>query len=122
MDTKNLAKEFWKWANFEWTGFGCDVCGYGTIEETDFDPYKPCPDGGTRSCGFKRGALVYHPKYGFTYVGGTMGGKVSLHSLTDGKRLCQNANPKDIKIKTYNTQRTRLLPALKGEVSAAKIR
>ena len=46
MDTKNLAKEFCKWANFEWTGFGCDVCGYGTIEETDFDPYKPCPECG----------------------------------------------------------------------------
>jgi len=27
---------------------GCDVCGYGTIEDLDkFDPQKPCPECGT---------------------------------------------------------------------------
>ena len=32
----------------EWTGMGCDVCGYGTIEDLDkFDPQKPCPECGT---------------------------------------------------------------------------
>ena len=58
--------------------------------------------GGTRSCNFKRGSLVKHPKYGLTYIGGTMEGKVSLHSVIDGKRLCQNAKPVDIMFKAYN--------------------
>src|SRR5271157_982332 len=73
--------------------------------------------GGTRSCGFKRGSLVEHPKHGLAYVGGTMGGKASLHSITTGKRLCQNANPSDLIFKTYNTWRARFLPALKDGVS-----
>lgn len=63
--------------------------------------------GGTRSCGFKRGSLVNHPKYGFTYIGGTMNGKVSLHNIETGKRICQNANPKDLEFKTYNLWRMR---------------
>jgi hypothetical protein len=46
--------------------------------------------GGTISLGLKRGTLVKHPRYGFCTVGGTMGGRVSLHDLS-GKRLCQNA-------------------------------
>jgi hypothetical protein len=74
--------------------------------------------GGTRSCGFKRGALAEHPKYGTVYIGGTMSGRVSLLSMVDGKRLCQNAKPSEIKIKTYNAWRTRFLSSLKGEVSA----
>jgi hypothetical protein len=73
--------------------------------------------GGTRSCGVKRGSLVSHPKHGITYVGGTMAGKVSLHSLATGKRICQNAKPSDITFKTYNTWRARFLPALKDGVS-----
>jgi len=31
---------------FQWTGMGCDVCGFGTVDldEIDlFDPKKPCP-------------------------------------------------------------------------------
>jgi len=58
--------------------------------------------GGTNSCGFKRGSLVKHTKYGLVYIGGTMNGRVSLHSVTNGKRLCQNARLKDIKFKAYN--------------------
>ncbi len=28
-----------------WTGIGCDVCGFGTVENLDeFDPTKPCPE------------------------------------------------------------------------------
>lgn len=28
----------------QWTGIGCDVCGYGTVDDVDdFDPRKPCP-------------------------------------------------------------------------------
>jgi hypothetical protein len=71
--------------------------------------------GGTRSLGFKRGSLVKHSKYGVSYIGGsrrlkkpseaspTINGRISLHSITDGKRLCQNAKPTDIKFLSYNT-------------------
>jgi hypothetical protein len=58
--------------------------------------------GGTISLGLKRGSLVKHPKYGLTYVGGTMENRISLHSLINGKRLCQNAKIQDIEFKTYN--------------------
>ena len=30
-----------------WMGIGCDVCGFGTVENVDeFDPMQPCPDCG----------------------------------------------------------------------------
>jgi hypothetical protein len=77
------------------------------------------PYGGTRSLGFKRGSLVKHPKYGVAYVGGTMNGRLSLHSLEDGKRLCQNAKSSDCQFLAYASWRTRLLPGLKTGVSAA---
>jgi hypothetical protein len=77
--------------------------------------------GGTRSCGFKRGSLVKHPKWGLVYVGGTMGGKISLHSIETGKRLTQTADSSKVRFKTYNAWRTRFLPALKDGVSARKI-
>jgi len=75
--------------------------------------------GGTRSLEFKRGSLVKHPKYGLAYIGGAAQGRVSLHSLGDGKRLCQNAKPSDCEVLAWNTWRTRLLPGLKSGVSAA---
>jgi hypothetical protein len=75
--------------------------------------------GGTRSLGFKRGSLVKHPKYGVVHVGGTMGGRISLHSLEDGKRLCRNAKPSECKFLSYSSWRTRLLPGLKSVVPAA---
>ena len=78
--------------------------------------------GGTHSMGFKRGSLVAHTKHGIVYVGGTMPGKISLHSITDGKRLTQRAKPTDCRFLTYNPWRTRLLPDLKVEVFAAKNR
>jgi len=62
--------------------------------------------GGTRSEGFKRGAYVKHPKYGVCFVGGASKGRISLHSLTDGKRLTQNANPSFCKHLTYASFRT----------------
>lgn len=32
---------------FQWTGAGCDVCGFGTVEDVDeFDPCEPCPECG----------------------------------------------------------------------------
>jgi hypothetical protein len=71
------------------------------------------PYGGTMSLGFKRGSLVRHPKYDLCYVGGTLGDRVSLHNLKDGKRLCQNAKPSDIKFLAYNYFRCSS-PTLKG--------
>lgn len=79
---------------------------------------KRTPYGGTRSHGFKRGALVRHPKHGLTYVGGCFRDRISLHSIRDGKRLCQNAKPSETKFLAYNTWRTRFLSGLKTGVSA----
>ena len=58
--------------------------------------------GGTLSKGLRRGSLAKHPKHGLCTVGGTMGNRISLHDL-GGKRLCQNARPKDIKLLTRTT-------------------
>lgn len=31
-------------SEFQWTGMGCDVCGFGSVENiSEFDPCKPCP-------------------------------------------------------------------------------
>ena len=65
------------------------------------------PYGGTISLGFKRGTWVRHPKHGVTYIGGHMNGQVSLHSLQNGKRLCQNARPKDCAALTRCSWRVR---------------
>lgn len=76
--------------------------------------------GGTRSLGFTRGSLVRHAKHGLTYIGGNMGGRLSLHSVETGKRLCQNAGPRDCKFLTFNSWRTALpLPAKAGSLRAA---
>ncbi|MBW4680314.1 MAG: RRXRR domain-containing protein [Microcoleus vaginatus WJT46-NPBG5] len=70
--------------------------------------------GGTLSAGFKRGSIVKHPKYGFCYVGGWQESptkkdptrkSVSLHSLSTGKRLTQNAVAEDIKFLAFNSWR-----------------
>jgi hypothetical protein len=63
------------------------------------------PYGGTHSLGFKRGSLVKHSKYGLAYIGGYSKDRISLHSLVDGKRLCQNAKPQDCKFLAYNERR-----------------
>jgi hypothetical protein len=68
------------------------------------------PYGSTRSLGFTRGTLVHHPKYGLAYVGGTLQGRLSLHALSDGKRLCQNARPTDCRPRVIVRWRARLLP------------
>jgi RRXRR protein len=65
------------------------------------------PYGGTLSHGFKRGSLVKHVKHGLSYVGGYLKDRISLHSLVDGKRLCQNAKPLDCKFLSYNSWRSR---------------
>ena len=56
--------------------------------------------GGTISDGLKRGTLVVHNKWGRCYVGGSSKGKISLHNINNGKRLCQNAKKEDLKILT----------------------
>jgi hypothetical protein len=55
------------------------------------------PYGGTMSLGFKRGSYAVHPKYNLCFIGGSSKGRVSLHSVETGKRLCQNAKPQEIK-------------------------
>lgn len=51
--------------------------------------------GGTASLGLRRGAQVLHRRFGFCYVGGHMGGRLSLHSMRDGRRLTQGARLED---------------------------
>ena len=63
------------------------------------------PYGGTCSLGFKRGSWVKHSKHRLCYVGGTMGDRISLHSMQDGKRLCQNAKPEDCEFLAYASWR-----------------
>ncbi len=77
------------------------------------------PYGGTRSGGLKRGSLVTHPRWGVCYVGGTLGTRISLHRLSDGKRLTQQARPWDCTVLAFNTWKTRLLPGLPSGISAA---
>jgi hypothetical protein len=67
------------------------------------------PYGSTRSLGFTRGMLVQHPTYGLVYVGGTFQGRLSLHALFGGKRLCQNAKPVDCRPRAVLRWRARLL-------------
>lgn len=61
------------------------------------------PYGGTRSLCFKRGSIVDHIKHGITYIGGTSKGRVSLHNLSTGNRICQNAKLEDLKFICFNS-------------------
>ena len=81
------------------------------------------PYAGTLSMGTKRGAWVKHSKYGLCYVGGTSKGRISLHAIDSGQRLCQNAKPEDCAILTTASRRIRKengasSPRLKAGVSA----
>ena len=71
---------------------------------------KRKPYGGTLSQGIKRGTLVNHPKWGNTYVGGTLDGRVSLHHPQTGKRLTQGAKVTDCRVIKLLRWRTRLVP------------
>jgi hypothetical protein len=68
------------------------------------------PYGGTRSMGLKRGSWVKHSKHGLCFVGGSSKGRVSLHNLSDGKRICQNAKLQDIVFLHFASWRTALPP------------
>jgi hypothetical protein len=59
--------------------------------------------GGTMSLGFKKGSLVCHTKYGFCYIGGSRTNRLSLHDISDGHRLCQNAKKENIKFLAFNS-------------------
>lgn len=72
-----------------------------------------------QNLGLKRGGPVRHPRWGLAHVGGAVGDRANLHSITDGKRLCQNARPLEVKFLALSSWRTRLLPCLKTEVFAA---
>jgi hypothetical protein len=61
--------------------------------------------GGTISLGFKRGSITKHKKYGLCYVGGNTKGRLSLHNLKDGSRLCKNAKVEDTKFLSFNSFR-----------------
>ena len=58
----------------------------------------PKPYGGTRSLGLKRGSWVTHPRYGLVFVGGTLNGRISLHSMETGKRLTQHARVEECRM------------------------
>lgn len=74
--------------------------------------------GSTRSLGLTRGTLVRHVKYGLTYIGGNMKGRVSLRDMT-GEILTRSAKVSDLKVLTVIRYRTRLFPSLKAGVFAA---
>ena len=71
---------------------------------------KRKPYGGTLSQGIKRGTLVKHPKWGKTYVGGMLDGRVSLHDRHTGKRLTQGAKVTACRVIKLVRWRTRLVP------------
>ena len=58
--------------------------------------------GGTISLCFKKNTLVRHLKYGLSLIGGNTKGRISLHNIRTGKRICQNAKPIDLTIVSYN--------------------
>jgi hypothetical protein len=66
--------------------------------------------GTTRSLGVNRGTLVKHVKFGLTYIGGSSKGKLSLHDIKSGSRLCQNAKKEDCEILTNLRWRTQIPP------------
>ena len=49
-----------------------------------------------------RRLIANHCEHGLCTVGGTSKGFISLHSLTTGKRLCQNALRSDTTFKSFN--------------------
>jgi hypothetical protein len=69
--------------------------------------HRPQPYGGSTSLGLKRGSWVRHPRYGLCYVGGTMGLRISLHSMETGKRLTQAARPGDCQVYCIASWRVR---------------
>jgi hypothetical protein len=69
------------------------------------------PYGGTRALGFKRGTLVWHPRYGLASVGGCdrRKGTLSLHAYRTNKRLTQKAKGTTLVRLTWTPYRTYLV-------------
>jgi hypothetical protein len=65
--------------------------------------------GSTRSLGLKRGSLVWHARRGLCYVGGNSKGRITLHDLRTGERLCRNVRVIDCRFLSYNVQFLRRL-------------
>ena len=72
--------------------------------------------GGTNKGGLKTGTLVTHQRYGLCYTGGASRGRISLHNLETGQRICRSAKIADCRPRSPLAWRFRFLPALKGEV------
>jgi hypothetical protein len=67
--------------------------------------------GGTNSNDLKKGSIIRHQKWGLAYVGGSLGSRISLHSLETGNRITQTAKVDDCKFLGYNSWRSRLSPS-----------
>ncbi len=85
----------------------------GAVSEGEASPSEPAR---TMCAGFKKGSLVKHFRYGLCYVSGWMESPtkkeldrkvLSLYSVETGKRLTQNALPKDCRFVTYSSWRIR---------------
>jgi hypothetical protein len=63
--------------------------------------------GGTRSLGLQRGSIVASVRYGLCYVGGHSGDRISLHSVTTGRRLTQTARVDQTVFRAYSSWRWR---------------
>jgi hypothetical protein len=74
---------------------------------------KPKPYGSTISRGLKRGSWVHHQRYGLTFVGGTLDGRLSLHDMQTGKRVTQRATVEDCTILCTASWRVRHASGLK---------
>ena len=61
------------------------------------------PYGGTMSLGFKRGSVIKHKKHKLVYVGGASRGRISLHSISTGLRLTQNAKSSECEFLYHNS-------------------
>ncbi|POB12307.1 hypothetical protein CO251_00120 [Sulfobacillus sp. hq2] len=68
--------------------------------------------------GFKRGSVVRHPQWGVVHVGGTMGGRISLHRMSDGHRVTQKACPADCRVLTYNAWKFHWAPPSPSKVAS----
>lgn len=75
------------------------------------------PYGGSNKGGFKTATLVTHQRHGLCYTGGAANGRISLHNLETGKRVCQNARIADCRPQSPLAWRFRFLPGLKDGVS-----
>jgi RRXRR protein len=81
------------------------------------------PFGGTLSLGYKRGALVRHPRYALCTIGGCDRGmqRLSLHAYRTNKRLTQAAKPEECQRLTPLAFRSWLLPIPKKKRGGAAL-